>query len=110
MSFNSYNFLKSIMCHVQLNRDVYSVIYSHLDDVSKTMMALSCKSFLKFGIPHVWGKWFCNRASYFGYLNILKWAHNKKFPWDGTCMLKCIGGRSFRGLKMVAISRMPMAY
>ena len=36
---------------IRLVRDIYSLIYAFLDPPSKTMMAFSCKSFLKFVFP-----------------------------------------------------------
>ena len=35
----------------RLVSDIYPLIYQHLDNVTKTMMALSCRAFRKFGIP-----------------------------------------------------------
>ena len=72
---------------VQLVSDVYTVIYQYLDEPSKAMMAMSCKSLLRLGIPRdVRGTHFCKCAAFYGYLELMQWARRQKFPWnEETC-------------------------
>ena len=78
----------------RLVSDIYPLIYQHLDDVSKTMFALSCREFRKFGIPHnIKGKGLCFLSACYGYLGVLVWAHKHKCLWDEfTCAYAALYG------------------
>lgn len=68
---------------VCLVNDIYPLIYEHLDPPSKVMFALSCKSFLKLGVPlNTLGANFCRFASFHGYLKQLQYARQHRYPWN----------------------------
>ena len=59
---------------IRLVRDIYSLIYTFLDLPSRAMFALSCKSFLRFGIPsETKGIGLCHQSARYGYIAILEW-------------------------------------
>ncbi len=68
---------------VQLVNDIYFLIYQWLDPPSQVMMSLSCKRFLKLGIPPVTrGISLCHYALLYGHLDIIRWTRDRGFPWD----------------------------
>lgn len=85
------------MMTVQLVSDIYTLIYQYLDLPTQTMMALSCKKFLRLGIfPYLRGVALCSEVAKYGYLDQLKWLRAHKFPWNadvctGATRYNCFG-------------------
>lgn len=102
--------------------DIFPIIYSYLDKPSKAMFALTCRRFLKLGIPpqvrcvrlmcesakhgytniiqwtrgwiRLWSCMACENASRYGHLETLIWLRQNNCYWDSaTCNNAVKAGR-----------------
>src|SRR5579883_2734260 len=72
-----------VIMTVRLVNDVYPLIYQWLDPPSQVMMALACKRFLKLGVhPMTRGILLYHYALSYEYFDVIKWARERRFPWD----------------------------
>ena len=68
---------------VHLVSDIYPLIYQYLDCPTKAIFALSCKRFLRLGVPYyLKGTSLCSESAKYSHLDQLKWLRDRRYPWN----------------------------